>query len=70
MSEAELTCWRCGVEPVDTAEIHSGSGLVRTLPAEWPPGDHAHAVSPPTPDQLANEGRRILDRITQEWTRD
>lgn len=64
---ADLRCWQCGVEPLDVIESRRLNGTVDVLPGQWPPGDHQHAVEPPTPGQLLAEGAAITDRIMKEW---
>jgi hypothetical protein len=63
-----LRCWQCGVEPDDTVEITTfGEDEPRLLPASWPPGDHPHAVNPPTPQQLREAGHAAMARILNIW---
>lgn len=60
----ELTCWQCGVEPLYVVEVTTyGDPEPVYMIGRWPPGDHAHAVSPPTPQELVDEGYRTLLRI-------
>jgi hypothetical protein len=58
-----VRCWWCGVEPDDVLEITTlGDETRRYLPV-WPPGDHDHAESPPTPGELLERGAWRFDRI-------
>lgn len=60
-------CWWCGVEPTDTVTIHTfGDTTVRVVPTGWPPADHRHALTPPTPEELVADGHRILRRILED----
>lgn len=67
---SQLRCWQCGVEPTKAADVRtiSDPGPV-LIPAGWPPGDHEHAVHPPTPSELQAGGDRALARIVEEWAR-
>jgi hypothetical protein len=59
-----MKCWMCGEEPLGTFEITMLSeAQPRYIPGRWPPGDHEHAVDPPTPGQLEQAGHEALMRI-------
>lgn len=61
----DLGCWQCGVEPVDTYDVRTMAGVERVIP-RWPDsGDHPHALTPPTPDDLVAAGYAALNRITE-----
>lgn len=47
-----LRCWWCDVEPDDVVELVQFGGQVVKLIPNWPPGDHVHAATPPSADQL------------------
>jgi hypothetical protein len=64
-----MKCWMCGVEPTGLAEITALNEVMpRFLPTGWPPGDHEHAVQPPTPGELEQAGHEALMRIRQAAT--
>jgi hypothetical protein len=60
-----VRCWQCGVEPLEVHDITTFGDLPdrKYLPSRWPPGDHEHAVQPPTPGELAEQGDRVAARI-------
>lgn len=59
-----MKCWQCGVEPLETHEVTTlTDAQPRHIPGRWPPGDHEHAVDPPTPGQLEQAGHEALMRI-------
>lgn len=59
-----MRCWLCGAEPRQIFEVTGlGDRMPRFLPGMWPPGDHEHAVEPPTPGQLEQAGHEALMRI-------
>lgn len=61
-----LRCWWCGAEPVDVLELHAfGSDTTIRRPT-WTPGDHRHALIPPTPEELVADGHRVLRRILED----
>ncbi|MER7331694.1 MULTISPECIES: hypothetical protein [unclassified Micromonospora] len=39
---------------------------MRYVPSGWPPADHEHAATPPTPEELVDQGHRILRRILED----
>lgn len=62
----EVCCWWCGVQPDRLVDV---TGLGDPAPSYmpiWPGGDHEHAVDPPTPGQLVDDGHRILRRILED----
>ncbi|WP_328344834.1 hypothetical protein [Micromonospora sp. NBC_00421] len=63
----DLRCWQCGVKPTETAELCTPEAAepIAVLATEWPPGDHPHAVTPPTPDQLTAAGHTTYRRIME-----
>jgi hypothetical protein len=65
-----ITCWQCGVEPLESIEVtRMGEREPSYVPGRWPPGDHEHAVNPPTPSELLAAGDRAVARILEEWAR-
>lgn len=59
-----MRCWQCGVEPLDVHEIATLSDPQPTyIAGRWPDGDHQHAVAPPTPSELADQGDHAVARI-------
>lgn len=64
----DLHCWQCGAEPTDTVEMRAlgDDTPVRIIPTAWPPADHPHTLTPPTPEELVADGHRILRRILEE----
>jgi hypothetical protein len=63
-----LRCWQCGIEPADTIEASTLCGDNRIIP-RWPiGGDHPHALTPPTPDDLVVAGHAALKRVTEAWS--
>lgn len=59
-----LRCWQCGVEPYEVYETTTFSDPQPTYAAgRWPPGDHEHAVTPPSPSELLERGDRAAARI-------
>jgi hypothetical protein len=56
----DIRCWWCGVEPNELVEVREFGGTVRYIP-NWPQGDHRHAEQTPTPNQLADEGLRMME---------
>lgn len=64
----EYRCWQCGAEPLGLVDVTTfGVAEPRYLPNGWPPGDHEHAVTPPTPGELARAGDAALARILATW---
>ncbi|MEU8334825.1 hypothetical protein [Micromonospora tulbaghiae] len=61
-----LRCWWRGIEPDDIHELWTLSEPQPRLLPEWPPGDHTHETTPPTPEQLAERGHAILRRILED----
>ncbi len=60
-----MRCWWCGVEPddVETYDVVTGGSPqpVRTIEhGRWPGGDHTHAATPPTADELADQAYAML----------
>lgn len=66
-----IRCWQCGVEPLGTVDVSTlGEGPgTHLIPTGWPPGDHEHAVFPPTPGALLAVGAEAFDRVMKEWMR-
>lgn len=63
----QLTCWWCGAEPAEVIELQAfGTGALLRRAVGWPPADHRHAVTPPTPEELVADGHRILRRILED----
>ncbi|MFD6565371.1 hypothetical protein [Micromonospora profundi] len=62
-------CWLCGVEPDDVIEDHRlGQAEPQQTPV-WPTGgDHTHALTPPTPQQLVADGHATYRRIMEDAT--
>lgn len=59
-----MRCWQCGVEPLNVINTTGlGDPEPTYMPGYWPPGDHQHAVQPPTPGELAEQGDRVAARI-------
>ena len=58
-----MRCWQCGVEPELVEVTTLTDAQPRYVPGRWPPGDHVHAVTPPTPGQLEQAGHDTLSRI-------
>lgn len=62
-----LRCWQCGVEPEGVAEVTTlGQAEPQYVPTHWPASDHAHALRPPTPEELVEDGHRSLRRILED----
>ncbi|MEV5819281.1 hypothetical protein AB0L22_08910 [Micromonospora haikouensis] len=60
-----IRCWQCGVEPDDVIEDWP---LCKPGPIKiynWPSGDHTHAATPPTPEQLAADSHTTWRRIME-----
>jgi hypothetical protein len=54
----------CGVEPTGLADVTTyGDREPRYLPTGWPAGHHEHAIDPPTPERLANDGIAAIERM-------
>jgi hypothetical protein len=65
-----MRCWQCGAEPLEVFDVTTlGDAEPRYMPGRWPPGDHEHAVTPPTPAEIAAAGDAALARIVEEWSR-
>lgn len=63
-----MRCWQCGVEPLDVIEVTTLSqAKPEYVPGRWPPGDHPHALRPPTPQELVDDGHQRLRRILEDW---
>jgi hypothetical protein len=63
-----IRCWQCGAEPTGLAEVTAYGDLEpRYIPTGWPPGDHPHAVDPPTPAELQAGGYAALAQILDSW---
>jgi hypothetical protein len=59
-----VRCWQCGIEPYGVHEVTTLSDREpQYLPGRWPPGDHEHAVQPPSPSELLDRGDRAVARI-------
>lgn len=59
-----MRCWQCGAEPELVVETTTFGDPERTYAAgRWPPGDHEHAIAPPTPGELEDRSHRTLMRI-------
>ena len=64
-----MKCWQCGVAPTEIADVTTlGATEPAYLPKRWPPGDHEHAIVPPTPGQLLEAGSHAYDRVIDAWT--
>lgn len=62
-----VTCWQCGVEPLETYDITTfGETQPRYIAGRWPAGDHMHAADKPTPGQLEQAGHEALMRIQRD----
>ncbi|MFF0822384.1 hypothetical protein ACFYUR_18640 [Micromonospora haikouensis] len=61
----EVRCWQCGVEPDDVIEDWQLCKPEPTLIYNWPAGDHTHAATPPTPEQLDADSHTTWRRIME-----
>jgi hypothetical protein len=65
-----VKCWECDIEPEETyqVQVRDRAEPVATF-VRWPAmTDHVHADRPPTPEQLAEQGRIALLHIQEQWT--
>ena len=61
-----MNCWECGIEPDEVHEVTGFDGRIHRQIPVWPNRDHEHALSPPTPDALADSGRAAWLRIATD----
>ncbi|MEV2239503.1 hypothetical protein [Micromonospora sp. NPDC049891] len=61
----DVRCWWCGVEPDTVIEDWRLNQPHPDLIYNWPAGDHQHAVTPPSPQQLEADGHDTLRRIME-----
>jgi len=63
-----MNCWQCGVEPEAVEELTTAASAtpIQLIPVWGPGGDHLHAVTPPTPQDLAEAGHHRLMRIRDQ----
>lgn len=63
----EARCWWCQIEPDNMFTVVAFAGNPAGHLFVWPPGDHDHAVTPPTPERLEESGhvtyRRIMEML-------
>lgn len=63
-SSPDPCCSQCGVEPTGLVEVtQMEDDEPRYFPTGWPPGDHEHAIDPPSPSDLLDAGDRARERM-------
>jgi hypothetical protein len=64
---SDYRCYICGAERqrVDVTQFDNPES--QYMPGLWPPGDHTHAVAPPTPSELLAGADEALAAIIESW---